>query len=138
MSVELDHLGIAVHSIEQARRLYEQLLDIAVTHEEVIESERVKVAMLPLGDSSCGSRIELLEATDADSAIAKFISKRGPGLHHVALRVDDLGATIERLKSEGARLLSEPRTGAGGHIYVFVHPASTNGILLELVQKMNH
>ena len=135
MSIELDHLGIAVQSIEQALRLYDQLLGIAVTHQEIIESERVKVAMLPLGGASCGSRIELLEATDADSPIAKFISKRGPGLHHVALRVDDLRATIERLKSEGARLLSEPRTGAGGHTYVFVHPASTNGILLELVQK---
>jgi methylmalonyl-CoA epimerase len=136
MSIELDHLGIAVHSIEQALRFYEQMLGVEVSHREIIESERVKVAMLPLG-ASCGSRIELLEATDADSSIAKFISKRGPGLHHVALRVDDLRATIERLKSEGARLLSEPRTGAGGHLYVFVHPASTNGILLELVQKMN-
>ena len=135
MSIELDHLGIAVHSIEQALRFYEQMLGVEVSHREIIESERVKVAMLPLGGASCGSRIELLEATDADSPIAKFISKRGPGLHHVALRVDDLRGTLERLKSEGARLLSEPRTGAGGHTYVFVHPASTDGILLELVQK---
>jgi len=137
MSVELDHLGIAVRSIEEALRFYEQLLGMEVSHREIIQSERVKIAMLPLTGSSSGSRIELLEATDADSPIAKFISKRGPGLHHVALRVDDLRATIERLKSEGARLLSEPRTGAGGHTYVFVHPASTHGILLEIVKKMN-
>jgi methylmalonyl-CoA epimerase len=135
MSIELDHLGIAVRSLEEALRFYEQLLGMEITHRETIESECVKVAMLPLGGSSTGSRIELLEATDAASPIAKFVDKRGPGLHHVALRVDDLHATVERLKSEGARLLNEPRPGAGGHMYVFVHPESTYGVLLEFIQK---
>jgi methylmalonyl-CoA epimerase len=87
--------------------------------------------MLPTGES----RIELLEPTGPDSSIAKFIEKRGPGLHHVALRVPDLTAAVERLRASGARLLNEPRTGAGGHLYVFVHPASTGGVLLELIQE---
>jgi methylmalonyl-CoA epimerase len=87
--------------------------------------------MLPAGRS----RIELLEAAQADSVIAKFIEKRGEGLHHVAIKVPDLAASVERLKSNGARLLNEPRTGAGGHLYVFVHPSSTGGVLLELIQQ---
>ncbi len=87
--------------------------------------------MLPSGDS----RIELLEPSDPESTIAKFLNKRGPGLHHIALRVDDLAASVERLKAGGARLLNEPAKGAGGHTYVFVHPASAGGVLLELIQK---
>jgi methylmalonyl-CoA epimerase len=79
-------------------------------------------------------RIELLEASEPDSVIAKFIDKRGEGLHHVALKVPDLLNSVERLRSAGARILNEPRTGAGGHLYVFVHPASTGGVLLELIQ----
>ena len=93
------------------------------------------MAMLPAGAGENAARIELLEATDSASPIAKFLEKRGPGLHHVALRVDDLAAAVERLKSEGARLLNEPRQGAGGHLYVFVHPSSAGGVLLELIQK---
>ena len=87
--------------------------------------------MLPAGDS----RIELLEPTAPDSPIAKVLEKRGPGLHHIALRVGDLHAAVSRLKANLARLLNEPRAGAGGHIYVFVHPASTGGVLLELIQE---
>src|SRR5579884_2737531 len=102
-----------------------------VVHREAVPHERVKVAMLPVGET----RIELLQATDPDSTIAKFLAKRGPGLHHIALRVDDLTAAVERLKATGARLLNEPRQGAGGHTYVFVHPASTSGVLLELIQN---
>jgi methylmalonyl-CoA epimerase len=135
MSIELDHLGIAVRTLEEGLRFYEQLLGMQVTRRETVESERVNVAMLPLTRSSSGSRIELLEPMDADSTIAKFINKRGPGLHHIALRVDDLRTTVERLKSEGVQLLNEPATGAGGHMYVFVHPASTGGVLLEFIQK---
>jgi methylmalonyl-CoA epimerase len=131
MSIEIDHLGIAVRSLEEGLQFYERLLGMPVAHRERIAAEQVNVAMLPAGDA----RIELLEATGADSTIAKFIEKRGPGLHHIALRVDDLPATIERLKNEGARLLNEPRPGAGGHVYVFVHPASAGGVLLELIQK---
>ena len=97
---------------------------------ETVAHEKVHVAMLPLG----GSRIELLEPTEADSPVGRFLDKRGEGLHHVALKVPDLNAAVERLRASGARLLNEPRAGAGGHLYVFVHPASTGGVLLELIQ----
>ncbi len=126
----IDHLGIAVASIEGALEFY-RALGLQVAHRETVETEKVKVAMLPTGDS----RIELLEPSAADSPIAKFLEKRGPGLHHVALRVGDLAAAVERLRASGARLLNEPRPGAGGHLYVFVHPASTGGVLLELIQE---
>ena len=127
----IDHLGIAVRSLDAALEFYEQQLGFSVALRETVEQERVNVAMLPAG----GPRIELLEATGPDSVIAKFIEKRGEGLHHVAVKVPDLAATVERLKSRGARLLNDPRTGAGGHLYVFVHPSSTGGVLLELIQE---
>lgn len=131
MSVEIDHLGIAVPSIDEALRFYTDALGMNVVYRETVVHEKVHVAMLPTRDS----RIELLEATDSASTIAKFLDKRGPGLHHVALKVDDLAALVARLKANGARLLNEPRQGAGGHMYVFVHPQSTGGVLLELIQK---
>jgi len=127
----IDHLGIAVRSLDAALEFYSQQLGFPVALRETVEQERVNVAMLPAG----GPRIELLEATDPDSVIAKFIEKRGEGLHHVAVKVPDLTATVERLKSGGARLLNDPRPGAGGHLYVFVHPSSTGGVLLELIQE---
>ena len=131
MSFSIDHLGIAVKSLAQARKFYEGL-GLEVHGEESVESEKVRVAMLPVGDS----RLELLEPTADDSPIAKFLAKRGEGLHHVALHVDDLSAAVEQLKKQGARLISdEIKIGAGGHLYVFVHPASTGGVLLELVQE---
>ena len=135
MSIEIDHLGIAVRSLEEGLGFYEQLLGMPVTQREIVEAERVSVAMLPAGTQAAAPRIELLEATSAESAIARFIDKRGPGLHHVALRVDDLPAVLSRFEATGARILNEPRPGAGGHTYVFVHPASTGGVLLELIQK---
>lgn len=125
----IDHLGIAVKALDSAVAFYEAL-GLAVEQRESVASEKVNAAMLPAGDS----RIELLEPTAPDSPIAKFLEKRGPGLHHVALRVPDLNAAVDRLKASGARLLNEPRAGAGGHIYVFVHPASAGGVLLELIQ----
>jgi len=127
----IDHLGIAVRSLDAALQFYEKQLGFSVGLRETVEQERVKVAMLPAG----GPRIELLEAAGPDSVIAKFIEKRGEGLHHVAVKVPDLAATVERLKSGGARLLNDPRPGAGGHLYVFVHPSSTGGVLLELIQE---
>lgn len=127
----IDHLGIAVRSLDTALEFYEKQLGLPLGLRETVEHERVNVAMLPAG----GPRIELLEATGPDSVIAKFIEKRGEGLHHVAVKVPDLAATVERLKSGGARLLNEPRPGAGGHLYVFVHPSSTGGVLLELIQE---
>jgi LAO/AO transport system kinase len=128
---EIDHLGIAVRSLDTSLAFYEKQLGFTVSLRETVAQEKVNVAMLPAG----GPRIELLEASQPDSVIAKFIEKRGEGLHHVAIKVPDLTATVERLKAQGARLLNEPRTGAGGHLYVFVHPSSTGGVLLELIQQ---
>ena len=135
MGIEIDHLGIAVRSLEEGLRFYEQTLGMTVTHTETVEVERVSVAMLPAGSSPNSPRIELLEAAGADSTIAKFIEKRGPGLHHIALRVDDLTAALDRLRQAGGRILNEPRRGAGGHLYSFVHPASAGGVLVELIQN---
>jgi methylmalonyl-CoA epimerase len=95
----------------------------------------VSIAMLPAGTAANSPRIELLEAASADSTIAKFIERRGPGLHHIALRVDNLAEALERLRQAGGRILNEPRHGAGGHLYSFVHPASAAGVLVELIQK---
>ena len=134
MSIEIDHLGIAVRNLQEGLGFYEHLLGMPVIQTETVAAEYVKVAMLPAGGEAA-PRIELLEATDADSTIARFIDKRGPGLHHVALRVDDLTELVARLKAAGARLMNEPRLGAGGHTYVFVHPGSAGGVLLELIQK---
>jgi methylmalonyl-CoA epimerase len=128
---EIDHLGIAVRSLDAALSFYEQQLGFAIGLRETVAHEKVNVAMLPAG----GPRIELLEATGPDSVIAKFIEKRGEGLHHVAVKVPDLRGTVERLRAHGAHLLNEPRSGAGGHLYVFVHPSSTGGVLLELIQQ---
>ena len=127
---DIDHLGVAVKSLAAARAFYENL-GLNVVGEETVEAEQVRLAMVPVGES----RIELLEATSPESAIARFIAKRGEGLHHVALRVEDLAATVERLKQRGTRLISEDiKVGAGGHLYVFVHPSSTGGVLLELCE----
>jgi len=126
----IDHLGIAVRSLDAALQFYEKQLGLAVSLRETVDLEKVEVAMLPAGEP----RIELLEATAPDSVIAKFIEKRGEGLHHVAIKVPDLATTVDRLKAQGSRLLNDPRPGAGGHLYVFVHPSSTGGVLLELIQ----
>lgn len=126
----LDHLGIAVRSLEASQEFY-AALGAPLQGIEVVAHERVRVAMLAVGDS----RIELLEPTEEDSAVGRFLAKRGEGLHHVALRVPDLAAAVEKLKAQGTRLVTEKiQVGAGGHRYVFVHPASTNGVLLELVE----
>ena len=126
----IDHLGIAVKSLTAAKDIYEKL-GLTASAEEVVEGEQVRVAMLPVGDS----RLELMEATSENSTVAKFIAKRGEGLHHICLRVPDLAAIVERLKTDGVRLVSnEIKTGAGGHRYVFVHPSSAGGVLLELVE----
>jgi LAO/AO transport system kinase len=127
--LRLDHLGVAVKSIGAARGFYE-VLGMAVAHEETVEHEKVKTAMLPVGES----RIELLEPTEEDSVIGRFLAKRGEGLHHIAVHVEAVDAMFERLKTQGVRLASDAvRVGAGGHRYFFVHPASTGGVLLEIV-----
>jgi methylmalonyl-CoA epimerase len=128
---QIDHLGIAVKSLNAAKAIYETL-GLNISPEETVEHEQVRVVMVPVGET----RLELLEATSEDSVIARFIAKRGEGLHHVCLKVSDLPASVERLKRDGVRLVSEEiKTGAGGHKYVFVHPASTGGVLLELVES---
>lgn len=126
----IDHLGVAVKSLAAAKRIYEKL-GLRVSPEEIVEQEKVRLVMVPVGES----RLELLEPTSEDSTIAKFIAKRGEGLHHVCMRVPDLAAAVITLKKEGVRLVSEEiKTGAGGHRYVFVHPASAGGVLLELIE----
>jgi len=126
----IDHLGIAVKSLAAAKGIYETL-GLSTSPEETVEHEKVRLVMVPVGDS----RLELLEPTSDDSTIARFIAKRGEGLHHVCLCVPDLDAAVDKLKKDGVRLVSdEIKIGAGGHRYIFVHPASTGGVLLELVQ----
>jgi methylmalonyl-CoA epimerase len=126
----IDHLGIAVKSLAAAKSIY-QKLGMTVSPEELVEGEQVRVVMVPVGEA----RLELLEPTSKNSVIAKFIAKRGEGLHHVSLRVPDLTAAVARLKKDGVRLVSEDiKIGAGGHRYVFVHPSSAGGVLLELVE----
>jgi methylmalonyl-CoA epimerase len=130
---QIDHLGIAVKSLTAAKSIYEKL-GLNISPEEIVEHEKVRLVMVPVGES----RLELLEATSDDSAIARFIAKRGEGVHHICMRVPDLAAAVEKLKSDGVRLVSnEIKTGAGGHRYVFVHPQSTAGVLLELVESQH-
>jgi methylmalonyl-CoA epimerase len=127
---QIDHLGIAVKSLAAAKAIYEKL-GLTVSPEETVEQEQVRLVMVPVGEG----RLELLEATSVDSTIAKFIAKRGEGLHHICLKVPDLAAAVARLKKDGVRLVTEEiKTGAGGHQYVFIHPSSAGGVLLELVQ----
>jgi methylmalonyl-CoA epimerase len=128
---KLDHLGIAVTSLKSAKQIYEKL-GLSVSEPEEVPAEKVRLVMIPVGQT----RLELLEPTSDDSAIAKFIGKRGEGLHHVCLSVPDLTAVVQKLKSDGVRLISEEiKMGAGGHRYVFVHPSSAGGVLLELVES---
>ncbi len=127
---KIDHLGIAVNSIQAARSFYEAL-GLEVAQEETVEHEQVRVAMIALDQS----RIELLEPTNEDSPVGRFLKKRGEGLHHVALHVEDITGTLHALKAKGVRLISdEVRVGAGGHRYFFVHPSSAGGVLLEICQ----
>ncbi len=127
---KIDHLGIAVTSIAEARGFYESL-GLEIVHEETVEQEGVKTAMMPVGES----RIELLEATGPDTVIGRFVAKYGPGLHHVALHVNDISATFEELKQRGLKILSDDiQIGTGGHLYFFIHPSSAGGVLTEICQ----
>ena len=126
----IDHLGLAVRSIDASLEFYRDQLGLETTLRETVAQEKVNVAMLPLGDT----RLELLEPADPTSTIARFLEKRGPGLHHVALRVADLATMANTLEASGIRLLAQPQKGAGGHLYVFLHPGDTGGVLWELIQ----
>jgi methylmalonyl-CoA epimerase len=128
----LDHIGIAVGDLAQALAFYRDALGLEVEPPEEVPSQRVRAHFVPVGEAT----LELLEPTAPDSPIAKFIEKRGPGVHHVTLRVDDLREALGRLKARGVRLIDEaPRDGADGSIIAFVHPASTHGVLVELKQR---
>jgi len=130
--MKINHLGIATRGIEEALKFWGDALGLENVHTEVVEDQKVRVAMLPLGES----RIELLEPTSDDSPISKFLEKRGGGIHHIAVEVDDIEAALEKLKDKGMRLIDEsPRIGAEGCLVAFVHPSSANGVLLELVQQ---
>ena len=130
--MKINHLGIATKGIEEALRFWEDALGLENVHTETVEDQKVRVAMLPLGES----RIELLEPTSEDSPISKFLEKRGGGIHHIAVEVEDIRAALAKLKAEGARLIDEePRIGAEGCLVAFVHPAASGGVLLELVQE---
>jgi len=129
----LDHIGIAVRDLGQALAFYRDALGLEVEPPEEVPSQRVRAHVVPVGEAT----IELLEPTSPDSPIARFIEKRGPGLHHVTLRVDDLRVVLDRLKERGIRLIDEqPRPGAEGALIAFVHPASTHGVLVELKQRV--
>ncbi len=129
--MKINHIGIATKRIDEALKFWSDALGLENIHTEIVEDQKVRVAMLPIGES----RIELLEPTSDDSPISKFLEKRGGGIHHIAVEVDDIRAKLLQLKSKGMRLIDEnPRIGAEGCLVAFVHPSSSNGVLLELVQ----
>ena len=131
MFKKIDHIGVAVGNLENSLNIFKNMLGMKCTGEEVVEEQDVKVAFLPVGESE----IELLESTSPDGNIAKYIQKKGEGIHHIAFEVDDLEAKLEELKEKGVRLIDEkPRYGAGGARIAFLHPKSTNGILVELCE----
>jgi methylmalonyl-CoA/ethylmalonyl-CoA epimerase len=132
MKATLDHIGIAVANIDDALRFYRDALGLEIDAPEEVSSQHVRAHFIALGQSA----LELLEATDGSSPIAKFTAKRGPGLHHITLRVDDIAAALARLKERGVRLIDEvPRPGAHGSLVAFVHPSSAHGVLVELMQR---
>ena len=133
MKATLDHIGIAVADLGQALAFYRDALGLEVEPPEEVASQRVRAHFVPVGEAA----LELLEPTASDSPIAKFIEKRGPGVHHITLRVDDISEALARLKARGVRLIDEsPRAGAEGALIAFVHPASTHGVLVELKQRL--
>ena len=132
MKVKLDHIGIAVADIEQALTFYRDALGLDIDPPEDVPSQRVRAHFIRAGESA----LELLEATAEDSPIAKYLQKRGPGLHHITLRVDDIRAALAQLKARGIRLIDEsPRAGAHGSLVAFIHPSSAHGVLIELKQR---
>jgi len=129
--MKIDHIGIATRHLDEGLKIWRDALGLTVDASEEVAEQGVRIAMLPIGDT----HVELLEAMSPESAVGRFITKRGPGIHHIAIEVDDINASLADLKSKGARLIDEtPRVGAGGCLIAFVHPSSTNGVLLELVQ----
>ena len=131
MKATLDHIGIAVSDLEAALEFYRDALGLELGPAEEVASERVRAQFLPVGEAS----LELLEATAPESAIARSVERRGPGIHHITLRVDDLQVALDRLKARGVRLVDErPRAGAGGSLVAFIHPSAAQGVLVEVKQ----
>ena len=131
MKAHLDHVGIAVRDLEAALAFYRDALGLEIDPPEDVPSQRVRAHFIPVGEAA----LELLEATADDSPIAKYLAKRGPGLHHITLRVDDIAAALAELKARGVRLIDEaPRPGAHGSLVAFIHPVSAHGVLVELKQ----
>jgi methylmalonyl-CoA/ethylmalonyl-CoA epimerase len=129
--MKINHLGIATKSIDEALKFWADALGLENVHTETVEDQKVRIAMLPIGES----RIELLEPISDDSPISKFLEKRGGGIHHIAVEVDDIEAALAKLKAAGVRLIDEkPRIGAENCLVAFIHPSSANGVLLELIQ----
>ena len=132
MRARLDHIGIAVSNIDDALAFYRDALGLEIEAPEDVASQRVRARFIPAGEAA----LELLEATSDDSPIAKYVAKRGPGLHHITLRVDDIAAALARLKARGVRLIDAvPRPGAHGSLVAFIHPSSAHGVLVELTQR---
>lgn len=132
MISKVDHIGIAVNNLEETLKVYQEVLGLELHGTEVVEEQKVKVAFLPIGDTE----IELLEATAPDSPIAKFIEAKGQGVQHIAFKVDNIEKALEEMKAKGMRLIDEkPRYGAGGARIAFLHPKSTNGVLIELSER---
>lgn len=130
--MKIDHIGIATRQLKEATALWQDALGLEIEFTEEVGEQGVRIAMLPIGET----HIELLEPLTPESPVGKFLDKRGPGIHHIAIRVDDISAALGLLKEKGARLIDEtPRIGAGGCLVAFIHPSSTNGVLLELVQQ---
>ena len=131
MKVTIDHIGVAVSDMSEALAFYRDALGLEIEQPEEVASQRVRAHFIPAGAAA----IELLEATSDDSPIAKYLAKRGPGIHHITLRVDDIAAALARLKARGVRLIDEaPRPGAHGSLVAFIHPSSAHGVLVELKQ----
>ena len=129
--MKVDHIGIAVNGLDEALAVWRDALGLEVEHTEEVVEQGVRVTMLPVGES----HIELLQPLTENSPVGKFLEKRGPGIHHIAVRVPDIEVALAKLKEKGTRLIDEkPRVGARGCLVAFVHPSSANGVLLELVQ----
>ena len=138
MKATLDHIGIAVADLDEALAFYRDALGLEIEAPEDVASQKVRAHFIPLGNPAeqTGASLELLEATDPSSPIAKYLEKRGPGLHHITLRVDDIAAALARLKAHGVRLIDEaPRPGAHGSLVAFIHPSSAHGVLVELTER---
>ena len=130
--LKIDHLGIAVNETEVGKIFWQQILGLEDKGSETIEEQKVKTTFFPVGES----KVELLESTSADGPVAKFLEKKGEGIHHVAFRVENIEAALEELKEKGVKLIDQtPRIGAGGAKIAFLHPKATHGILVELCEK---